>query len=97
MIDLAANLLNDCLSKIEPPSTSRLIFDMDSGQLARYIEETNGISKPWLLLQLRLIKLKERRESTPPEEYQREVEELHRVLMGLGEWWVGIEDEVFNP
>ena len=70
---------------------------MDSGQLARYIEETNGISKPWLLLQLRLKKLQERRDSTPPEEYMREVEELHAALMNLGEWWVGIEDEVFNP
>jgi hypothetical protein len=70
---------------------------MDSGQLARYIEETNGISKPWLLLQLRLKKLQERRDTTPPEEYMREVEELHAALMGLGEWWVGIEDEVFNP
>jgi hypothetical protein len=70
---------------------------MDSGQLARYIEETNGISKPWLLLQLRLKKLQERRDTTPPEEYMREVEELHAALMNLGEWWVGIEDEVFNP
>jgi hypothetical protein len=70
---------------------------MDSGQLARYIEETNGISKPWLLLQLRLKKLQERRDTTPPEEYMREVAELHTALMGLGEWWVGIEDEVFNP
>lgn len=70
---------------------------MDSGQLARYIEETDGISKPWLLLQLRLKKLQERRDSTPPDEYMREVEELHTALMNLGEWWVGIEDEVFNP
>ncbi len=70
---------------------------MDSGQLARYIEETDGISKPWLLLQLRLKKLQERRDSTPPDEYMREVEELHAALMNLGEWWVGIEDEVFKP
>ncbi len=69
---------------------------MDSGQLARYIEETDGISKPWLLIQLRLKKLQERRDSTPPDEYMREVEELHAALMNLGEWWVGIEDEVFN-
>jgi hypothetical protein len=70
---------------------------MDSSQLARYIEATDGISKPWLLLQLRLKKLQERRETTPPDEYMRDVEELHRELMNLGEWWVGIEDEVFNP
>lgn len=74
-----------------------LNFSMDSGQLARYIEETDGISKPWLLLQLRLKKLQERRDSTPPDEYMREVEELHTALMNLGEWWVGIEDEVFKP
>lgn len=70
---------------------------MDSGQLARYIEETDGISKPWLLLQLRLKKLQERRDGTPPEEYMRELKELHTELMNLGEWWVGIEDEVFYP
>jgi hypothetical protein len=74
-----------------------LSFSMDSGQLARYIEETDGISKPWLLLQLRLKKLQERRDSTPSDEYMREVEELHAALMNLGEWWVGIEDEVFKP
>ncbi len=74
-----------------------LNFSMDSGQLARYIEETDGISKPWLLLQLRLKKLQERRDSAPPDEYMREVEELHTALMNLGEWWVGIEDEVFKP
>ncbi len=68
---------------------------MDSSQLARYIEETDGISKPWLLLQLRLKKLQERRDVTPPDEYMREIEELHTTLMNLGEWWVGIEDEVF--
>ena len=76
---------------------TKLNFSMDSGQLARYIEETDGISKPWLLLQLRLKKLQERRDSTPPDEYMREIEELHTALMNLGEWWVGIEDEVFKP
>ncbi|WP_404790728.1 hypothetical protein [Altericista sp. CCNU0014] len=68
---------------------------MNSNQLAQYIEATDGISKPWLLLQLRLKKLQERRDTTPPDEYMREVEELHATLMSLGEWWVGIEDEVF--
>lgn len=69
---------------------------MDSEQLARYIEETDGISKPWLLIQLRLKKLQERRSSMPADEYLREVEELHAALMDLGEWWVGIEHEVFR-
>jgi hypothetical protein len=69
---------------------------MDSAQLARYIEETDGISKPWLLIQLRLKKLQERRNTISSEEYLREVEELHTALMELGEWWVGIEHEVFR-
>jgi hypothetical protein len=74
-----------------------LQLSMDSDQLARYIEETDGISKPWLLIQLRLKKLQERRSTMPPEEYLRELEELHVALMELGEWWVGIEHEVFRP
>jgi hypothetical protein len=69
---------------------------MDSTQLARYIEETDGISKPWLLLQLRLKKLQERRDTIPHEEYIREIADLHSALMSLGEWWVGIEKEVFG-
>jgi hypothetical protein len=69
---------------------------MDSTQLARYIEETDGISKPWLLLQLRLKKLQERRDTISQEEYMREIAELHDALMKIGEWWVGIEDEVFG-
>jgi hypothetical protein len=69
---------------------------MDSTQLARYIEETDSISKPWLLLQLRLKKLQERRTEISHEVYIQELEELHGELMKLGEWWVGIEDQVFQ-
>jgi hypothetical protein len=68
---------------------------MNSDELARYIESTNGISKPWLLTQLRLKKLQERRHTLTPEEYEQELAELHQAVMELGEWWVGIEDEVF--
>jgi hypothetical protein len=68
---------------------------MHSSDLARYIEANNGISKPWLLIQLRLAKLKERRHEMRPEEYTRELEELHQSLMQLGEWWKGQEDQVF--
>jgi hypothetical protein len=68
---------------------------MDSHDLAQFIEATDGISKPWLLLQLRLKKLQERKDSLPPEVYVQELEALHQELMNLGEWWVGIEDEVF--
>ena len=70
---------------------------MDSQDLARYIEATDGISKPWLLLSLRLQKLKENRANLSEDDYQAQVEELHQTLMSLGEWWVGIEDQVFEP
>jgi hypothetical protein len=70
---------------------------VDSQDLARYIEGTNGISKPWLLMQLRLKKLQEDRANISPEEYTSKLEELHADLMNLGEWWKGIETEVFDP
>lgn len=70
---------------------------MDSKDLARYIEENNGISKPWLLMQMRLKKLEEDRANLSHEEYMSKLEELHQDLMKLGEWWKGIEGEVFNP
>ena len=68
---------------------------MDSRDLAQYIEETNGISKPWLLVQLRLKKLQERKDSMPPAEYVRQLQDIHEDLMKLGEWWKGRENEVF--
>ncbi|MBF2049654.1 MAG: hypothetical protein EDM05_66365 [Leptolyngbya sp. IPPAS B-1204] len=68
---------------------------MDSEELAQYIEATDGISKPWLLTQLRLKKLQERRTNLTPEEYEAELRDIHQDLMNLGEWWVGREDEVF--
>jgi hypothetical protein len=68
---------------------------MNSNDLARYIEATDGISKPWLLTQLRLAKLKERRETLTSEEYSRELADIYQDMMNLGEWWVGQEDEVF--
>lgn len=70
---------------------------MNSDELARYIEATDKQSQPWLLLQLRLKKLQENRENLSSEEYLNKLSELHQDLMNLGEWWVGIEDEVFNP
>lgn len=68
---------------------------MDSQELAQYIEATGSIAKPWLLVQLRLKKLQERRSQISPEEYAKELADLHQDLTNLGEWWVGIEDEVF--
>lgn len=69
---------------------------MDSEELAQYIESTDGISKPWLLTQLRLKKLHERRANLSPEVYEQELADIHRDLMKLGEWWLGIEHEVFR-
>lgn len=68
---------------------------MDSQDLAKYIESTNGLSKPWLLAQLRLKKLMERRDTLSPDVYAQELADIHQDLMNLGEWWVGMEDEVF--
>ncbi|MEY3330485.1 MAG: hypothetical protein RLZZ115_3370 [Cyanobacteriota bacterium] len=72
------------------------ILTMNSQDLARYIESTNGISKSWLLVQLRLKKLEERRSEISQEEYIQELAQLHQELMNLGEWWLGIENEVFG-
>ena len=41
--------------------------EIPSEQLAQFIEKTDGISKPWLLVLLRLRKLQERRDDTPEE------------------------------
>lgn len=68
---------------------------MNSKDVAQYIEATDGISKPWLLVQLRLKKLQERRSDISAEEYVTELADIQQDLMNLGEWWLGIEDEVF--
>jgi hypothetical protein len=69
---------------------------MNSQELARYIEATDGISKPWLLVQLRLSKLQERKEQISPQEYMTELADIQADLLKLGEWWKGIEGEVFG-
>ena len=69
---------------------------MDSKDLAKYIEKTDGISKPWLLVQLRLKKLEENKPLITSEEYISQLEDIHKDLMKLGEWWVGREDEFFR-
>ncbi len=68
---------------------------MNSDDIAKYIEATNGISKPWLLVQLRLKKLQERRAEISQEEYVNQLEDIHQDMMKLGEWWKGRENEVF--
>jgi hypothetical protein len=69
---------------------------VDSQDLARYIEQTDGVSKPWLLAQLRLSKLKERRDTLSQAEYIQALDDIQADLMQLGEWWVGREAEVFG-
>lgn len=69
---------------------------MNSDDLAKYLEATNSQFKPWLLAQLRLKKLQERKETLTPAEYERELADIHHDLMNLGEWWVGIEQEAFG-
>jgi hypothetical protein len=68
---------------------------MDSKDLAQYIESTDSISKPWLLVQLRLKKLQEQQESLSPDVYASALADIHQDLMNLGQWWSSIEDEVF--
>ena len=68
---------------------------MNSTELAQYIEATESISKPWLLVQLRLLKLEENRDRLSENEYAENLQDIHEDLMNLGEWWVGIEDKVF--
>ncbi len=68
---------------------------MNSNDLAQYIEETNSMGKSWLLVQLRLKKLAEAKPDLSSAEYDRRIEDIHRDMMNLGEWWVGIEDRVF--
>ncbi|MEL6221608.1 MAG: hypothetical protein AAFQ57_00405 [Cyanobacteria bacterium J06626_14] len=72
---------------------------MDSHLLARYMEETQGEFKPWLLVQLRLQKLKESKDDLTPDEYLQRLDDIHADLMNLGEWWIGQEKDVFgeNP
>jgi hypothetical protein len=69
---------------------------MNSQELAQYIEATDSISKPWLLVQLRLKKLQERQQDIGADAYANELAEIHEDLMKLGEWWIGIEDQVFG-
>jgi hypothetical protein len=69
---------------------------MDSHQIARYLEDTNSQFKPWLLVQLRLAKLKEQRDRLDPADYALALADVHQDLMNLGEWWIGREGEAFG-
>jgi hypothetical protein len=67
-----------------------------SKDLAQYIEQTDGISKPWLLVQLRLAKLKERRSEMTDQEYTLALDDIQQDLMKIGQWWKGREQDVFG-
>lgn len=69
---------------------------MESNDWANYIEATDGLSKPWLLIQWRLKLLQDRRPTLDPDVYAAELAQLHQALMDLGEWWQGQEDAVFG-
>jgi len=56
---------------------------MDSKDLAQYLEATDSISKPWLLVQLRLKKLQERRSILSPDAYAHKLADIHEDLMKL--------------
>jgi hypothetical protein len=68
---------------------------MNSQELARYIERTDGMGKSWLLVQLRLKKLEEQKPDLSIEEYTSRLDDIYQDMMNLGEWWLGIESEVF--
>ncbi|MFN7678387.1 MAG: hypothetical protein ACK5QW_07310 [Cyanobacteriota bacterium] len=67
-----------------------------SNDLARYLEARGELGKPWMWHLLRISKLREQKDSMPPEDYDRSVREAHADLMRLGEFWKGREREVFG-
>jgi len=69
---------------------------VNSRDLAKYIDRTDGAAKPWLLVQLRLSKLKERRHELSHDEYIAALADIQADLEQLGDWWVGREREVFG-
>jgi hypothetical protein len=69
---------------------------VNSQELAKYIEQTDGMGKSWLLVQLRLQKLAEQKPHLSIEEYTLRLADIHQDMMNLGEWWLGMEGEVFR-
>jgi len=68
---------------------------MNSKELAQHIEQTGSIGKSWLLVQLRLQKLAEEKSDLSTEDYHTRLDDIYHDMMNLGEWWVGIEEDVF--
>ncbi|MCT0230173.1 hypothetical protein KQ306_04770 [Synechococcus sp. CS-1324] len=67
-----------------------------SQDLARYLEEKGALTKPWLLMQLRLSKLKEEKASMTSDEYLLRIQDAHTDLMRMGPFWKGQERQVFG-
>ncbi|KGF72467.1 hypothetical protein DO97_08890 [Neosynechococcus sphagnicola sy1] len=68
---------------------------MNSNDLAQYLEATDSVFKPWLLMRFCLQNLKQHPSSFPPEDDPLEMADIHPDLMNLWEGWQGVEDEVF--
>ncbi len=66
---------------------------MESKDWAQYcIEDTAGLSKPWLPIQW-LLRLQDQQVTLDP---QTCLAQLHQALMTLGDWWQGRESIVFG-
>ena len=57
----------------------------------QYIEATDGIAKPWLLIQRRLKLLQDQRATLAPATYRLGLAALHPALISLGKGWQGQE------
>jgi hypothetical protein len=68
---------------------------MNSSDFGKYLDDTDGYQKPWLLVQLRLAKLAEQKDDLLPQDYMARLEDIQQDMMKLGEWWKGQEKEVF--
>ncbi len=71
------------------------MLNMNSEQLAQYMDQTDSLHKPWLLVQLRVKKLEEERATLTPDAYMARLADIHQDLISLGNWWVGREKELF--
>ena len=67
-----------------------------SADLAQYLEARGQLGKPWMWHLLRLVKIKEQRDSMTPEDYVSKLADAHADLMRLGPFWQGREQEVFG-
>lgn len=65
---------------------------INSEDLAKYIESIDGISKPWLLAQIRLKKLEENKPFLSPDDYLTQLQDIQQDVMNLGEWWKTIKN-----